>query len=99
MSQDSKLTKNEEQIIHATLPALSSGSSEIGYDEPENFRDTLTQQLTEARALADQHGMLYTVKYLAAAALAAEIEAGEAYYLREADEELERQGARGPRDR
>lgn len=65
-------------------------SSEQGYDAPNNFRDELIEIIKPAKALSEKHGLVYTAKYLEAALLSAEIEAGWGYYLREADEQINR---------
>lgn len=65
-------------------------SSEQGYAPPNNFRDQLKEIIKPAKALSEQHGLVYTAKYLEAALLSAEIEAGWHYYLREADEQVNR---------
>lgn len=58
--------------------------------ETDLERRQLAELLEQAYQLAEVAGLLYTQKYLKIAALAVEIEAGEPYYLREADDVADR---------
>lgn len=64
----------------------------------ETVRQSLISLIEQAHRCATESGLLYSVKYLSAARIAAEIEAGDDYYLREADEEVDQLRARGRGD-
>lgn len=88
-----------ESVLEETDGAIDEHRDECGIDHQEEIADCFRQELIaiieKARTQAAGGGMLYTVKYLSAATIAAEIEAGDGYYLREADDWADKSRERG----
>ena len=72
-----------------SLPALDY---EKRLELDEKVRARLLVQIDRAFRQAKENGLLYTMRYLKAALIAAETEAGDNYFRNAADEECDRSG-------